>query len=65
MVLLFLSVLYPHYYAWWAYFNYVNDEYYKQVSYTVKRFSDGSLTQVSMFSNCNAKVQFLLTRLQQ
>ena len=31
MVLLFGSVIYPHYYAWWAYVNYFNDDYYKQV----------------------------------
>ena len=30
MCLLFLSVLFPHYYAWWAYFNYYNDDYYAQ-----------------------------------
>ena len=30
MVLLFISAIYPHYYAWWAYVNYYNDDYYKQ-----------------------------------
>ena len=30
MVTLFLSVLYPHYYAWWAYVNYYNDDYFDQ-----------------------------------
>ncbi|XP_071747146.1 uncharacterized protein [Lepeophtheirus salmonis] len=29
-VILFVSVIYPHYYAWWVYFNYVNDDYYDQ-----------------------------------
>ncbi len=31
MCVLFLSVLFPHYYAWWAYFNYVNDDYFAQL----------------------------------
>ena len=31
MCILFLSVLFPHYYAWWAYFNYLNDDYYSQL----------------------------------
>ena len=30
MVILFGSVIYPHYYAWWAYVNYYNDDYYAQ-----------------------------------
>jgi hypothetical protein len=30
MCILFLSVVYPHYYAWWAYFNYYNDDYFAQ-----------------------------------
>ena len=30
MVILFASVIYPHYYAWWAYVNYYNDDYYNQ-----------------------------------
>lgn len=30
MCVLFLSVLYPHYYAWWAYMNYYNDDFYDQ-----------------------------------
>ncbi|TRY68245.1 hypothetical protein TCAL_05104 [Tigriopus californicus] len=30
MVILFLSVVFPHYYAWWAYFNYYNDDYFDQ-----------------------------------
>ena len=30
MVVLFLAAIYPHYYAWWAYVNYYNDDYYKQ-----------------------------------
>lgn len=30
MVVLFLSNIYPHYYGWWAYFNYYNDDYYRQ-----------------------------------
>ncbi len=30
MCILFLSVIFPHYYAWWAYFNYYNDDYYNQ-----------------------------------
>ncbi len=31
MCVLFLSVIYSHYYAWWAYFNYFNDDYYEQI----------------------------------
>ena len=30
MIALFTSVIYPHYYAWWAYVNYYNDDYYAQ-----------------------------------
>jgi len=31
MVILFLSAVYPHYYAFWAMWNYINDDYYTQV----------------------------------
>ena len=31
MALLFLSAVYPHYYAWWAMWNYINDDFYSQV----------------------------------
>ncbi|KAI5698469.1 hypothetical protein M8J75_007316 [Diaphorina citri] len=30
MCVLFLASLFPHYYTWWCYMNYYNDEYYKQ-----------------------------------
>ncbi|KAK3888940.1 hypothetical protein Pcinc_007041 [Petrolisthes cinctipes] len=30
MLVLFLSSIYPHYYSWWSYFNYWNDDYYHQ-----------------------------------
>ena len=30
MVILFLVAVYPHYYAWWIYLNYYNDDFYKQ-----------------------------------
>lgn len=30
MVILLLSIIYPHYYTWWSYFNYWNDDYYNQ-----------------------------------
>lgn len=30
MLLLFGSVVYSHYYAWWSVFNYLNDDFYKQ-----------------------------------
>ena len=30
MAVLYASVIYPHYYAWWAYVNYYNDDYYSQ-----------------------------------
>ena len=30
MCILFLSVIYSHYYAWWCYFNAFNDDYYNQ-----------------------------------
>jgi len=30
MVLLFLLSIFSHYYAWWAYVNYYNDEFYNQ-----------------------------------
>ena len=30
MVMLFIAAIYPHYYAWWAYVNYYNDDFYKQ-----------------------------------
>lgn len=33
MCILFLSVLYPHYYAWWANFNYFNDDFYSQFNH--------------------------------
>lgn len=30
MVMLLVSIIYPHYYSWWSYFNYWNDEFYSQ-----------------------------------
>ncbi|KAL1379468.1 hypothetical protein pipiens_008543 [Culex pipiens pipiens] len=30
MIVLFLLSIFSHYYAWWAYLNYYNDEYYNQ-----------------------------------
>ena len=30
MLILFLSVIYSHYYSWWNYVNYWNDEFYHQ-----------------------------------
>lgn len=30
MALLFVSSIFSHYYAWWAYLNYYNDDYYSQ-----------------------------------
>ena len=30
MIVLFLLSIFSHYYAWWAYLNYYNDEYYHQ-----------------------------------
>ena len=30
MLLLIILDIYPHYYAWWMYFNYYNDDFYKQ-----------------------------------
>ena len=30
MVVLFLASIYPHYYGWWANFNYYNDDYFHQ-----------------------------------
>jgi len=30
MLLLFLLSIFSHYYAWWAYINYYNDDYYNQ-----------------------------------
>jgi len=33
MVLVFLSSVYPHYYSWWSYFNYFNDDFYSQFSH--------------------------------
>lgn len=30
MIILFMTSIFSHYYAWWAYLNYYNDEYYTQ-----------------------------------
>ncbi|XP_050718284.1 uncharacterized protein LOC126999566 isoform X2 [Eriocheir sinensis] len=30
MAVLFVSSIYPHYYSWWSYFNYWNDDFYSQ-----------------------------------
>lgn len=30
MIFLFMLSIFSHYYAWWAYLNYYNDEYYNQ-----------------------------------
>ena len=30
MALLFLLALFPHYYSWWSYLNYWNDDFYAQ-----------------------------------
>lgn len=33
MLYLFLFSIFPHYYSWWAYINYYNDDYYDQWSH--------------------------------
>ncbi|XP_067951161.1 uncharacterized protein [Watersipora subatra] len=30
MTILFISTIYPHYYSWWNYFNYYNEQFYDQ-----------------------------------
>ncbi|XP_075232027.1 uncharacterized protein LOC142330559 isoform X2 [Lycorma delicatula] len=30
MLILFLSAIFSHYYSWWSYFNYLNDDFYSQ-----------------------------------
>ncbi len=30
MVILFSAAIYSHYFAWWVYFNYLNDVFYDQ-----------------------------------
>ncbi|XP_013791004.1 uncharacterized protein LOC106474854 [Limulus polyphemus] len=30
MLILMVSIIYSHYYSWWSYFNYWNDDFYKQ-----------------------------------
>ena len=30
MLLLFSITIYPHYYSWWMYVNYYNDDFYNQ-----------------------------------
>ena len=36
MCVLFLSVIYSHYYAWWCYFNAFNDDFYSQARHFLK-----------------------------
>ena len=31
--ILFLTSIYPHYYAWWAVWNHINDDFYEQMSH--------------------------------
>jgi len=33
MLIVFLSSVYPHYYSWWSYFNYFNDDFYSQFTH--------------------------------
>ncbi|KAK7075528.1 hypothetical protein SK128_026795 [Halocaridina rubra] len=33
MLVLLLASIYPHYYSWWSYFNYWNDDFYSQWSH--------------------------------
>jgi len=33
MLIVYLSSIYPHYYAWWSNFNYFNDDFYSQFSH--------------------------------
>ena len=33
MGLLFLVNIYPHYYAWWVFWNYINDAFYVQFTH--------------------------------
>ena len=56
MVILFVAAIYPHYYAWWAYVNYYNDDFYKQfwhqLFFTVTEFVS-TLTVLSLISREN------------
>lgn len=31
MALMFLASVYPHYYGWWVFWNYINDDFYEQI----------------------------------
>ncbi|CAB3365317.1 Hypothetical predicted protein [Cloeon dipterum] len=60
MALLFLTALFPHYYSWWSYLNYWNDDFYTQwhhqlyftvsevgASYAVLRLADREVNVTS------------------
>ena len=55
MCILFLSVLYPHYYAWWAYFNYFNDDFYKQFWHQMFFTITEMVSTITVISMVNTK----------
>lgn len=59
MLLVFLSSVYPHYYSWWSYFNYFNDDFYSQFShqllFTITELA--STLMVLHLANNNMKAQ--------
>ena len=44
--MLFLSSVYPHYYAWWTVWNYLNDDFYDQMSHQLLFTSTEMLSTV-------------------
>ncbi|KAK3109111.1 hypothetical protein FSP39_023295 [Pinctada imbricata] len=55
MMTLFLLDIYPHYYSWWMYFNYINDGFYRQFSHATFFAVTELISTIIIFSMCSSE----------
>lgn len=60
MIVLFVSSVYSHYYGWWAYINYYNDEFYSQWNHQL--FFSVSVNQTNAIPICPIDSSFFTHR---
>lgn len=55
MAVLLVSIIYPHYYSWWSYFNYLNDDFYFQWYHQMYFTSTEVFSTISVLLLANKK----------
>ena len=63
MVILLLLTIYPHYYSWWMFINYYNDEYFAQYWHQVFFFVTELCSTGFVLSSVNRELPFTQRKL--